>query len=1049
MQLHVRLLGGLEVEVDGARVDQAAWSRRSAAQLVQLLALAPGHRLHREQVLDALWPELASMTELAPRLHKAAHFARRALGTQDGVVLSGSTVQLGPGATVVVDAAQFEARATAAMTHGDAQAAREVAALYTGDLLPESPYEGWLAAPREHLRGLYLDVLRLGELWPALAEADPTSERAHLELARAAALAGDVSGAIRQLEHLERAMDRDLGIAPSKAVVELRDRLMAEAQRRVPAVEHPLRLPLRTTTVPVGRQQEAARIERLLTDVGFGHGQALFVVGARGMGCSFFLTYLEHEATARGMRVGSGSLAQTRAPWPYAPVLDALSHLCRGDPTLLESLDATARATLQRAMAARELDWDGSSTHQHLYVAAAELLRLAAQGAGALLVVDDIDDADEASLELFHYLTRATAGTRVLLATAILPDVRESVARVRAGLEARDQATVIDLHPLDRQHAAELLAEYVSDPQVIETLASAVVGVPYDLVEAATAAARGEADPVRALLPFEPESPLGSLLEAAALSGRTFDADEVAAVVGLDGATAFGLVEEAVSRGILMRDGVVPTFHHELIRESVLHRIPPERRREWHTRYADVLRDTDAPASCVAHHLLEAGKAADAVEWVLRASQTDAALGAYRNALERLDRIRHVEHGPSAARLALLRADVLGALADPAALDAYREALELATDAPGGTKVRVRLARAALFLGELDTARTALDGLELAGLDQADDALHLLVQGHVHLFAGDLDGAQHSADEARRRIAISPRASAAAFELVTFDGLLAHRSGKWFHRLRQALRRGAEQPDLATGLFDSHLCVAEYLLYGPTPYEEIRELAHNLRESARRSGVTRAVAFAAALGGEAALLAGDLEVARRELEEAVALHRQTTSMLGEAHSMQRLAETHLALGDKEQANRILASALPLARWSTFAGCLLPRVFGAQVLAAPNPVAAVAVVDEATASLGVEDHCSFCSIAFDAPAARALAATGDLTGARTYLVAAQASADLWQTPAWRAAVLEARAAIATAQDDAETARELLRQAADTYAASGQVLDARRCAELVST
>src|SRR5690606_28120540 len=131
----------------------------------------------------------------------------------------------------------------------------------------------------------------------------------------------------------------------------------------------------------------------------------------------------------------------------------------------------------------------------------------------------------------------------------------------------------------------------------------------------------------------------------------------------------------------------------------------------------DLLRETDGPASCVAHHLLEAGKGVEAVSWTLRAAQTDAALGAYRNALERLDRVREFAEGPDAARLALLRADALGALAEPAALDAYREALDLTSDVKARTKVRVRLARAALFLGELDTARTALEGLELAGLD--------------------------------------------------------------------------------------------------------------------------------------------------------------------------------------------------------------------------------------------------------------------------------------------------------------------------------------------
>lgn len=83
-------------------------------------------------------------------------------------------------------------------------------------------------------------------------------------------------------------------------------------------------------------------------------------------------------------------------------------------------------------------------------------------------------------------------------------------------------------------------------------------------------------------------------------------------------------------------------------------------------------------------------------------------------------------------------------------------------------------------------------------------------------------------------------------DLVTLQGLLAHLRGEWFARLAVELRAGAERPDLALSPFDSHLCVAEFLLYGPTPNEEVRTRL-GLRASAQRSGVLRAVAFATAV----------------------------------------------------------------------------------------------------------------------------------------------------------------------------------------------------------
>ena len=55
--LDITLLGRFAVPSTGAPVDRGHWTRRHAAGLVKVLALAPGRRLHREQVLDLLWPE--------------------------------------------------------------------------------------------------------------------------------------------------------------------------------------------------------------------------------------------------------------------------------------------------------------------------------------------------------------------------------------------------------------------------------------------------------------------------------------------------------------------------------------------------------------------------------------------------------------------------------------------------------------------------------------------------------------------------------------------------------------------------------------------------------------------------------------------------------------------------------------------------------------------------------------------------------------------------------------------------------------------------------
>ncbi len=57
--LEVRLLGRFQVLRDGGLVPREAWQHRRGAELVKVLALARGHWLHREQVIEALWPELS------------------------------------------------------------------------------------------------------------------------------------------------------------------------------------------------------------------------------------------------------------------------------------------------------------------------------------------------------------------------------------------------------------------------------------------------------------------------------------------------------------------------------------------------------------------------------------------------------------------------------------------------------------------------------------------------------------------------------------------------------------------------------------------------------------------------------------------------------------------------------------------------------------------------------------------------------------------------------------------------------------------------------
>jgi DNA-binding SARP family transcriptional activator len=58
--MRIWLLDGFEVSVGSRTIEEGAWRLRKAASLVKLLALSTTHRLHREQVMNALWPDLGT-----------------------------------------------------------------------------------------------------------------------------------------------------------------------------------------------------------------------------------------------------------------------------------------------------------------------------------------------------------------------------------------------------------------------------------------------------------------------------------------------------------------------------------------------------------------------------------------------------------------------------------------------------------------------------------------------------------------------------------------------------------------------------------------------------------------------------------------------------------------------------------------------------------------------------------------------------------------------------------------------------------------------------
>jgi len=121
--MHIRLLGGFTVSVGYRTIRQEEWRSKKAASLVKLLALASDHRLHREQVMELLWPDSgkkATSNNLRQVLYSARRILDSALGSLGRYLgFKDEQLVLCPGGQLWVDVDAFEGAASAARRSKD------------------------------------------------------------------------------------------------------------------------------------------------------------------------------------------------------------------------------------------------------------------------------------------------------------------------------------------------------------------------------------------------------------------------------------------------------------------------------------------------------------------------------------------------------------------------------------------------------------------------------------------------------------------------------------------------------------------------------------------------------------------------------------------------------------------------------------------------------------------------------------------------------------------------------------------------------------------
>ena len=249
--LFIQTLGPFRAWRRGQEIERGAWPREKALHLFQLLVCHRGHGVHRDRILEILWPDSSASTA-ATGLRVALSALRNALepdresGTDGRYVRrDGDTIRLAMESGLRVDVDDFTrllkaARAAEAGERETMIAAYEtVLGLYRGDFLEENPYAAWAEEERQLRRSEFLtaaerfatQLLRAGDAeraarWAeAMLHQDPLWESAYALLMEAHWQQGNRALAVRAFNRCKKRLRDGLGVQPSARITTLLDRI--------------------------------------------------------------------------------------------------------------------------------------------------------------------------------------------------------------------------------------------------------------------------------------------------------------------------------------------------------------------------------------------------------------------------------------------------------------------------------------------------------------------------------------------------------------------------------------------------------------------------------------------------------------------------------------------------------------------------------------------------------------------------------------------------------------------------------------------------------
>jgi class 3 adenylate cyclase len=407
----------------------------------------------------------------------------------------------------------------------------------------------------------------------------------------------------------------------------------------------------------VGRRLELSWLRSRFHAARDGYGHLVLLEGEAGIGKTRVAQEFLVELRDAGFTVVRGRCYE-HLDLAYLPLRESLFTMLgdgvarrpehRADLELLTAAGLFGESEPARGVELNE----GDRTRQLL--ALTRLVITLARDTPTIVFIDDLDWADDATIDLLHHVLFRLEDERVplLLLTTCRGDPQARAAGGVARLRSDARSSSLTVRPLSELEATELAREYLGRDEVeaVRELTVAAGGNPL-LIEALTRRApwptllggsRQATHPMLAAI----ESRLEALdhnayevVRTAAFLVPDCTASLLTDVTGLDTATIDRAIHDATGEHILVEQGDRLAFAHPLYAHSIVDRTPTHERRALHARIAKTLLDrndgNEVDVRAVAHHLVGAGRDADpaaTAEYARRAGDEAMQIAAWSEA---------------------------------------------------------------------------------------------------------------------------------------------------------------------------------------------------------------------------------------------------------------------------------------------------------------------------------------------------------------------------------------------------------------------------------